>query len=135
MNPFTDIVFVFVFVFCLLHFKLIDLEKPNIVQTKIAMFMYVTVFATILNMMKSIRRQLPIDVWNSAGDGIIIGILAYAGHTMVYDIWYMESTRAMIQDRVDPTYFTINILVALSVSLAITIGKTVKFIFATEPCA
>ena len=135
MNPFTDIVFVFVFVFCLLHFELINLKNPNIVQTKVSMFIYVTIFATILNMMKSVRRQMPIDVWNASADGIIIGILAYAGHTMVYDIWYMPSTNTIIKSWVDETYFTLNVLVAISVALAITVGRAVKFIFATEPCS
>ena len=133
MNPFTDIVFIFIFVFSLLHFELINIKNPNIVTMKLLMFIYVTVFAAILNMMKSIRRQLPINIWNAVSDGIIIGMLAYAGHTMVFDIWYMD--RTIIEKRVDETYFTPNLLIATTIALAITVGKAVKFIFSTESCA
>lgn len=134
MNIFTDIVFIFVFVFVLLHFELIDIKNKNIITQKILMFIYVTLFASILNMMKSIRRQLPIDVWSSVSDGLLVGIFAYAGHTLLCDLWYMPESRAWIEQTVDDTYFTLNMLLALFVVLIVTVGRSIKLIFSTELC-
>jgi hypothetical protein len=134
MNQFTDIVFIFVFVFVLLHFELINIKNSNIVSQKLLMFIYVTAFATMLNIMKSIRCKIPIDMWNAVADGIIIGMLAYIGHTMLYDMWYMESTRKWIESWVDETYLTLNVLLTISVVMAVTIGKATKIIFSTETC-
>src|ERR1700677_2859847 len=92
MNAFTDIVFIFVFVFVILHFGLIDVTSTNVVSQKIYMFIAVTFFVTIMNLMKSVRRQTPIRMWDSISNGLFIGILAFIGYTFLFDLWYMPDT-------------------------------------------
>src|SRR5579872_4598065 len=113
MNAFTDIVFIFVFVFVILHFGLIDITSTNVVVQKIYMFIAITVFATLLSLMKSIRNKTPIRMWHSIINGLIIGILAFIGHTFMFDLWYMPETNGWLSSIVDGHYITLNILMAL----------------------
>lgn len=134
MNVFTDIVFIFVFVFVILHFGLIDITNTNVVAQKIYMFIAITIFATLLSLMKSIRKQTPIRMWHSINNGLIIGILAFIGHTFLFDLWYMPESNAWLSSIVDGQYITLNILMALFISLTIMIGKSINLVFSTELC-
>lgn len=135
MNAFTDIVFIFVFVFVILHFGLINVfNNDNIILQKTIMFVLVTIFATLLYVMKSIRRQKAINLWNSAGSGLIIGMLAFVGHTLLFDLKYMDSTKEQIEGITDNKYFTENVLLSLLIALTIAFGKSIIYIFAIENC-
>ncbi|VBB18327.1 hypothetical protein YASMINEVIRUS_790 [Yasminevirus sp. GU-2018] len=134
MNVFTDIVFIFVFVFVILHFGLINITTSNVVTQKLFMFIAVTLFATMMSVMKSVRRQSPIKMWNSLSTGLIIGMLAFVGHTVLFDLWYMPETNSWLMSAVDGQYITLNILLALFISTSIAVGRSVTFLFNTEMC-
>lgn len=135
MNTFTDILFIFVFVFVILHFGLINITSNNVVTQKLYMFIAVTMFASMLYVMKSIRRQCPIKVWDVISSGLIIGMLAYVGHTLMFDMWYMKETHDWIANIVDEQYFTLNIVLSLFICFAIAVGKSVGYIFNTDLCS
>jgi hypothetical protein len=134
MNIFTDIVFIFVFVFVILHFKLISITETNVVFQKIFLFITVSLFATALHVMKTIRRQKPVNMFLSFNDGLLIGLLAFIGHTLLFDLWYMPDTNNWLTNMVDNKYITLNVLVAMFISSSIIVGKSTTYIFKTEPC-
>lgn len=134
MNTFTDIVFIFVFVFVILHFGMINITTTNVVTQKLYIFLAVTMFSWLLYSIKSIRRQCPIKIWDVISNGLIIGILAYVGHTLFFDMLYMPETNKWIADTIDNTYFTHNIMLCIFICTSIMIGKSVGYIFYTEPC-
>jgi len=134
MNQFTDIVFIFVFVFVILHFGMVNITTTNVVTQKLYIFLVVTIFSWLLFSLKSIRRQCPIKVWDVVTNGLIMGILAYVGHTLFFDMLYMPETNQWITNRIDDTYFTHNIMLSIFISISIMIGKTVGHIFYIEPC-
>ena len=140
MNIFTDTLFIFVYVFVLLHFGIIniniDFDNSDIITPKIYMFLAVTVFSSMLYLLKYIRGQCPINVWNIVSNSLILGMLAYIGHTMMFDFLHMKQTAAgkWLASSKDSRYFTMNIMLSLFVSLSILIGKSFVNVFSTESC-
>lgn len=134
MNVFTDIIFIFVFVFVILHFGVINITDSNVVTQKVFMFVAVTMFATIMSVMKSIRRQNPIIMQSAFSTGLSIGILAFVGHTILFDMWYMPETHEWLVGAVDGQYITLNVLLAIFISITIAIGRSFSFLFNTETC-
>ena len=134
MNQFTDIVFIFVFVFVILHFGVINITATNVVAQKLYIFIAVTMFSWLLYSLKSIRRQCPIKVWDVISNGLIIGMLAFIGHTIFFDLLYMPETNKWISSTIDDTYFTHNIMLCIFICTSVLVGKSIGFIFYTEPC-
>lgn len=134
MNTFTDIVFIFVFIFVILHFGIINIRETNVVWQKLYIFIAVTFFASLLYVMKSIRRQTPIDTWNVINNGLFVGLMAFIGHTLLIDMLYMRETHDWIISLVDDTFFTWNILLCLFICSSVAVGKSVICIFNTDTC-
>jgi hypothetical protein len=132
MNEFTDMVFIFVFVYLVVYYGIIDIADQNIVVQKFYMFIAVFTFATILEAMKSIRRKYPIHMWKIVGNGLLIGMLAFIGQTFMYDINYMEDTRPIIDNMKD--VFSPPALFGVFIVSAIAVGKSVRYIFNTDYC-
>ena len=126
MNPFTDVIFIFVFVFVILHFGVVvisDETQNNIIKQKFTLFIAVTIFSWLLYAMKSIRYRYPIQVWDVISSGLIVGVLAYVGHTVYYDLTYMNDTRQWMIDNIYSNIFTPEIVLTLFVCFSILIGK------------
>ena len=134
MNPFTDIIFIFVFVFTLLYFGIININTTHPVLIKIYLFIAVTLFTWMLYSMKSIRRQCPIKIWDVISSGLIIGMLAFVGSTFYYDMVYTAETKPIILSMLDKTYFTENVMLCLFISTSIMIGKSAVYIFNIDHC-
>lgn len=135
MNQFTDIVFIFIFVFVILHFGVINITTTNVVTQKLYIFIAVTIFSWLLYSIKYIRKQCPIKVWDVISNGLIIGMLAFIGHTIFFDMLYMPETHHLINGSMDDTYWTHNIVLCLFICSSILLGKSVGYIFSTDPCS
>lgn len=133
MNAFTDILFIFVFVYVITYFGVVQIDSSNVVTQKIYMFIAVSAFASILYVMKAIRKQCPIQTWNVISSGLIIGMLAFIGHTIMFDMYYMTETRGYMEG-MNKNYFSLEIMSALFISIAVMGGKSLFYIFNTENC-
>jgi DNA integrity scanning protein DisA with diadenylate cyclase activity len=139
MNLFTDVIFIFVFVFVILHFGVVVISDPkenNIIKQKFMLFIAVTIFSWLLYAIKSIRCKTPIQVWDIINSGLIIGMLAYVGHTVYYDLMYMDNTNEWLNVNIfkDSAIFNAEIALAMFVSFAILFGKSIGYIFIMESC-
>lgn len=134
MNIFTDIVFIFVFVFVILHYGIVDVRKTNVVWQKLYMFVAVTLFASLLYAMKSIRRQQTIRPWDIINDGVFVGLLAFIGHTLLFDMLYTPDTQQWVTSFASASYFTVDVLLAFYICLSILVGKSIGYIFSTNAC-
>jgi|WetSurMetagenome_2_1015567.scaffolds.fasta_scaffold449954_1 hypothetical protein len=134
MNTFTDVVFIFVFVFVILHFGVVNVREMSIVLQKLYMFVAVTIFASFLYLMKAIRRQQTIKMWDIIYNGLFIGLLSFIGHTIMFDMLYAPETQSWVTSFADGKYLTVNILLAFFVSVSVLFGKTIGYVFNTEMC-
>lgn len=131
MNTFIDLVFIFVFVFVLTNL-LIPLHRMDVVGQKLIVFLSVSIFSTFLYVIKSIRKQQIVDFQNAIQSGLLIGLYAFIGHTLLFDLFYMPGTRDSIDGLRKNTIGGINTLVALSIVLTIIVGKSMKIIFTQD---
>lgn len=134
MNTFVDLVFIFVFVFVITHFMIVNVESPNVITQKLLIFLAVTIFATLLSVMKSIRRQCPVNTWRAINSGILVGLFAYIGHTVLFDLNYMQNTRGWVQSTRESIPGGLEILLPLMIILAIAFGKSMRYIFTADDC-
>jgi H+/Cl- antiporter ClcA len=134
MNTFVDLVFIFVFVFVLTHFMIVSVKATDIITQKLLIFLAVTIFATLLSVMKSIRRQCPVNTWKAINSGVLVGLFAYIGHTILFDLNYMEGTRDLVQSTRESIPGGLETLLALMIILAIAFGKSMRYIFSVDDC-
>lgn len=132
MNTFVDVVFIFIFVFVIMHFKIIDITTINVITQKLFMFIAVTAFATLLSIMKSIRRRCSIDMWKSINSGVLVGLLAFIGHTIFFDMHYMTETRSWTESMEKSTSYEVTI--ALFIAIMIILGRATRYIFTIDDC-
>lgn len=132
MNTFVDTVFIFIFVFVLIYFKLINIRNTNVITQKLLIFLAVTAFATILSVMKSIRRRCPVDTWKAISSGALTGLFAFIGYTLFYDLFYLPESRPYMDALKDTAGF--EILIGLSIVFAILMGRATYYIVAIDDC-
>ena len=80
-----------------------------------------------MHIMKFIRCKQPIHMWNSIAFGLGTGTLAFVGHTVMFDLWYMPETNNFITNLVDGRYITVNVLTSIFVCLSIIMGRSIGF--------
>jgi hypothetical protein len=131
MNVFIDIVFLFVYIYVLIYF-LLDLEKTDVITQKIIIFLGIFFFASLLSIIKFIRDQKIVDVNFSINSGLYIGLFAFIGHTILFDLNYMPKTRPIIENIKENIPGGLDMLLTLTIILSITFGKSVKYILTLE---
>jgi hypothetical protein len=133
MNTFVDLVFIFVFVFVIITL-LIDI-RHSLIANKLLLFLAVTIFATMLSMMKSVRRRCPVDTWKSINSGVFTGIFAFVGYTLLWDMYSVDGdSREFIKSAATKTPGGMNALLAIMVVLAICFGRAARYIFVMDDC-
>ncbi len=130
MNVFIDAVFIFVFVFVLMHFKIIDIKETNVVYQKFLIFIAVTLFATSLSIIKTIQSDCPINFWNSVNSGLIVGALAFVGHTLMFDLFYMPETRPLIDAMKES--FALEIILSTMIASAVVFSRVTRYVFTVD---
>lgn len=134
MNTFVDLVFIFVFVFVIMSL-LIDIRQ-SLVINKVLLFLAVTIFATLLSVMKSVRRRCPVDTWKSINSGVFVGIFAFVGYTLLWDMYSVKGdSRDYIQKMAGTIPGGMNTILAIMVALAIAFGRAARYVFVTDDCA
>lgn len=130
MNVFFDAVLIFIFVFMLTYTKVIDISATNVIQQKILMFLAVSLCATLISICKTICNNHIVDMWKSINSGIIIGLLAFVGHTFMFDLFYMPQTSDLVKSMNNSISY--EIILASMIAISITIGKELKYIFTID---
>lgn len=134
MNEFTDILFIFILVFVLLHFSIIDVNEfntDNIILQKIYIFVAVTLFSSLLELIKLARMGCRVEAWNILSKGLLTGMFAYIGHTLLIDLTVMDSSRELIEG-FEKDYFPLKLILALFITFAVIISRTFMFMFRND---
>lgn len=136
MNTFVDLVFIFVFVIVIISL-LIDIRQ-NLIANKLLLFLAVSIFASFMSVIKSIRRRCPIDTWKAINSGVLTGVFAFVGYTLLWDMYSVKSdtqgNREFIKNVADNVPGGMNTVLAIMVMLAIAFGRAARFIFVIDDC-
>ena len=90
MNIFTDALFLYVFIFIILYFKVINLESDNYIKHKLYLFLAVTGFIYLVQIIKKIKSRCRVDPKNLAFESIKLGTLATLGYSIYTDLVHMN---------------------------------------------
>lgn len=132
MNEITDIVFIFVFVYVITYFGIINLRGQHIIIQKVYLFIAIFIFSSILELLKFVRKKLPVNTWSIFGNALVIAMLSFIGLTVMYDMNYDENTR--------PYFNTIHssmrpeLIPCIFIAITIALGKSIKYLFTNDCC-
>lgn len=86
MNIFTDALFLLVYVFVLFYFKVIDITTDNYIKHKAFLFLGVTGFVYIVQLIKKIKNGCRIVPKDMIRDSMMVGISATIGYSIANDL-------------------------------------------------
>lgn len=127
MTMIIDIVAIFVFVYILMYLNIIKTTGNhfnNVVHQKVIMFLAVTVFAAFLYLMNAMSKERPIKYKDVIYESLLIGLFAFIGQTILFDLYFMEETKPMITN-VTENYVSFELLTASFVAVAVACGKLI----------
>ncbi len=132
MNIFTDLLFIFIYVFALFHLKIIDITNTNVFIQKISVLIAVTFFAVLLYISKNLRNNCGKDVemWNIIYNAVLVGIFAFMGHTLLFDLWYMPQTNIFFPKDLNQT--VLELMVSFAIIVGVFFGKSIRYLFDTN---
>ncbi len=127
MNDFTDLMFIFIYVFVLMYFHIIDVRNGNIIMQKLIIAVSVFGFVLLLELIKSVNMKHPRNIKTLVVRCMLAGFFAYVGHTMLIDLMHIDDTRPYI-DMLNDT-FSPEIVVGIFVVAGITCERIANCMF------
>lgn len=93
MNIFSNLFFIFLFLYAMLHFRVPDIENNDLIVHKLVMFIAVFCFQFILLVISKIRTKCKVDVKEITGISLETAILSVVGYSIYNDIIFMQMDR------------------------------------------
>lgn len=90
MNIFTDALFLYIFLFVVLYYKVINVESDNYIKHKLLLFFTVTGFAYLIQLIKKIKSRCIVSPKALAFESIKMGTLAILGYSIYTDFVHMQ---------------------------------------------
>lgn len=132
MNVITDLIFIFIFLFTLIHFDIISVRlDDNHIAQKFYVFIAITLFATGLDFFKTVKRNGSIGLSSSLYRGAVVGLMAYVGHSTFYDILNMEESNDELLNILDNNGGA-EVIVPLFITCTIGVLNMIGFLFKYE---
>ncbi len=131
MNDFTDIVFIFIFVFVITYYDIVNIRTNNIIVQKILICLGVFVFTFVLELLKSTNTHHSVNIGASIARSILTAMSAFIGHTLLIDLGYIDATKECVD--ILHKISCPEVAIGLFVVFGITIGRSIKHLFA-YPC-
>lgn len=96
MNIFIETILLFVYVFMMLQYKILDIESDNLIFHKLHIFVSVGLFYFVIQLIKKILNKCVIDVHQLLNQSIITSIICILGYSIYIDLTLMKSTKSYI---------------------------------------
>lgn len=125
MNIFTNILIIFIFVYVLLYFKIIDVENGLYIQHHVAIFMLLFFFQFCTLILVKIKNQCGIDIGGAINHSLKIALAGVIGYSIYIDLIFMEQTKGFMASLIESEYakyFTINCSIVSCIMLTKMIG-------------
>ena len=126
MNIFTDLLFLFIFVYSMLFFKIPDVETDNYIYHKLIFFVTIFLFTFVSQILMKLRNDCTIvarEIFNKSLEVAISGLI---GYSLYIDLTIMESTKEYM---VGYSRYILYLMIAITIILFIGIVKIVKLLF------
>ena len=91
MNIFTDTLFLFAFILTLLYFNLPDISDDLKILHKLYLFLSISSFYFLIQLIKKIRNKCEIDVMIIFQKSIYVGLICILGYSTYIDFTIMKN--------------------------------------------
>lgn len=126
MNIFTDLLFLFIFIYSMLFFKIPDIETDNYIYHKLIFFVTIFLFTFISQILMKLRNNCKIiasEIFNRSLEVAISGLI---GYSLYIDLTIMESTKEYMTSY---SKYILYLMIALTIVLFIGIVKIARVVF------
>ena len=130
MNIFTDLLFLFVYIFTLLYFQLPDVTNNNYLTHKFYLFVAIFGFYYIIQLIKKIKNGCPIDPYAILLQSLNMSLFCVLGYSIYVDLLYMDWSQNYFGDIVvvnhTKRFITISLIIVTFVALIQLVGMLFK---------
>ena len=126
MNIFTDLLFLFIFVYSMLFFKIPDVETDNYIYHKLIFFVTIFLFTFVSQILMKLRNDCTIVAREIFNKSLEVAISGFIGYSLYIDLTIMESTKEYM---VGYSRYILYLMIAITIILFIGIVKIVKLLF------
>lgn len=121
MNLLTYIILIFVYVFVITYFGVIDIKNSNPLVQKLYLFVALIIFGTIIETIKKINNKCETTVYDIFTASLLLGFMGFVGQTIFMDLFLISETSSIMNDSTN--YVSMELILSLFVSLSILFSK------------
>lgn len=127
MEYITDSILIFLLVFIISYFGILNFAVINPLQQKLIIFIAVSSFMMILSLIRALVHNHDVRLLNMIGTSLFVGLIAFIGYTIASDLQSTPATKILW------TAYTANIpndaAVAIVVVSTILVARVVGYVF------
>lgn len=131
MNIFTDLLFLFLFLYSVLFFKIPDIENDNYINHKFILFLAIFVFSFTTQIIAKLRNNCAINHISLISKSLQIAVMAVIGYSLYVDLNIMEWSKDYVSSVINSKY-SLYLTVSIIMIMFIAVIKIVQLIFDSE---
>lgn len=131
MNIFTDLLFLFLFLYSVLFFKIPDIENDNYINHKFILFIAIFVFAFTTQIIAKLRNNCKIDHIDTTSKSFQIAIASIIGYSLYIDLNVMEWSKDYLSSVINSKY-SLYLVVSIIMIMFIATIKIIQLLFINE---
>lgn len=131
-NIFTDVLFLFIYIFTLFFLRLPDVTNSNYFMHKIFIFISVFAFSYVLELIKLIKNECKIDTNIILQKSLNTAIYCALGYSIYVDMLYMNSTSSYFGNIAEVNLTNRFLVISLIIIVFVTSVRLVELLFETN---
>ena len=131
MNIFTDLLFVFIFLYTIFYFEVLDIGNDSYILHKLILFILLFGFYFIVQVIRNLKTKCYSDIYQVINKSMYVAITGIIGYAIYTDFLHMESTKdgfanIIADDKVK--YLVVSSIIISSISII----KILELIFTAK---
>ncbi|AYV75733.1 MAG: hypothetical protein Terrestrivirus3_2 [Terrestrivirus sp.] len=134
MNIFTEVLFLFVFVYALIILKLPDMTKDDYIFQKFSIFVSLFCFYFVLQALNTLRCNSMVSMSDLVKNSFIVAISGVLGLTVYTDLLNMEWSHDYIEQYIPPNSpkYIFSLVVTISIILFIAGVRILQMVLSAQ---
>lgn len=129
MNVFTEQLFIFIFLFALIYFKMPDISDDNYIYHKFMLFVSSFAFYFVIQVISKIRNNCKTDTSEMLRKSMEVAVSTIIGYSVFVDLTIMQSTRDFMTSIIQQSDYNKYLMACIITILFITIIRAIQLLF------
>lgn len=121
MNLLTYIILIFIYVFSITYFGLIDLKNSNPLTQKLFIFIALFIFGIFIETIKKINNNCKTTIYDIFVASLTVGFVGFVGQTIFMDLILMPETSSIMNSSINTV--SMELILSLFISISILLSK------------